>query len=128
MTQDLRTPLKRARNIGSARTGAVGWMAMHFTSWLLLPLTLWFVVLVLSLLHADYATALHRVGHPLNAGLMAIFIVLMAWHTELGLRNVYADYIHDHWAGFWTVMLTRVVLMFATVFAIGALAKIALFH
>ena len=125
MTSDLRNPLKRARNIGSARSGSSAWMAMQFTSYLLVPLSIWFVVLVLSLVHGDYQSALHRVGHPVNATLMAIFLVMVAWHTELGLRNIYEDYIHHHTLGFWSLMLTRVVLVVLTVFALGALIKIA---
>lgn len=39
MTQDFRTPLKRARNIGSARSGAGAWMAMQFTSLVLVALS-----------------------------------------------------------------------------------------
>jgi succinate dehydrogenase / fumarate reductase membrane anchor subunit len=126
MTSDLRNPLKRARNIGSAKSGASAWMAMQFTSWLLIPLSIWLVVLVLSLVHSDYPTALHRLGHPINATLMATFLVIMAWHAELGLRTIYEDYIHNHWLGFWSLMLTRVVLLLITVFALGALIKIAL--
>jgi succinate dehydrogenase / fumarate reductase membrane anchor subunit len=126
MKGDLRNPLKRARNIGSAKSGASAWMAMQFTSWLLVPLGVWLVVVILSLVHSDYATALHRIGHPVNATLMATFLVLMAWHTELGLRNIYEDYIHSHWLGFWSLMLTRVALLLLTVFALGALIKIAL--
>lgn len=125
MTSDLRNPLKRARNIGSARSGASAWMGMQFTSYLLVPLCIWFVILVLSLIHSDYRTALHRIGHPANATLMAMFLIMMAWHTELGLRNIYEDYIHHHSLGFWSLMLTRVVLVAMTVFALGALIKIA---
>jgi succinate dehydrogenase / fumarate reductase membrane anchor subunit len=126
MTGDLRNPLKRARNIGSAKSGASAWMAMQFTSWVLIPLSVWLAILILSLVHSDYATALHRIGHPVNATLMATFLILMAWHAELGLRNIYEDYIHNHTLGFWSLMLTRLVLLLLTVFALGALIKIAL--
>jgi succinate dehydrogenase hydrophobic anchor subunit len=42
------------------------------------------------------------------------------------LRNIYEDYIHNHTLGFWSLMLTRLVLLLLTVFALGALIKIAL--
>jgi succinate dehydrogenase / fumarate reductase membrane anchor subunit len=126
MTSDLRNPLKRARNIGSAKSGAAGWMGMQFTSYMLAGLSVWLVILVLSLVHSDYATALHRIGHPVNATLMAAFLVLMAWHTELGLRNIYEDYIQNHVLGFWSLMMTRVVLLLMTIFALGALIKLVL--
>lgn len=125
MADDMRNPLKRARNIGSARTGASAWMAMQFTSWVLVPLSVWLAIVVLSLVHSDYTTALHRIGHPVNATLLGIFLVLMAWHAELGLRNIFEDYIQSHGLGFWSLMLTRLALILITVFALGALIRIA---
>jgi succinate dehydrogenase / fumarate reductase membrane anchor subunit len=126
MTEDLRDPLKRARNIGSAKSGAAAWMAMQFTSYVLAALSVWFVVLVLSLVHSDYFIAAHRIGHPVNALLMALFVVLMGWHTELGLRNIYEDYIHTHWKGFVALLVTRTVLLLVVLFSLGAIIKIAL--
>ncbi|MGY3231176.1 succinate dehydrogenase / fumarate reductase membrane anchor subunit [Luteibacter sp. HA06] len=128
MTEDLRNPLKRARNIGSAKSGAAAWMAMQFTSYVLAALSVWFVVLVLSLVHSDYSTAVHRIGHPVNALLMALFVVLMGWHTELGLRNIYEDYIHTQWKGFVALLVTRILLLLLVLLSFGAIIKIALFH
>lgn len=126
MTQDFRTPLKRARNIGSARSGAGAWMAMQFTSLVLVALSVWFVVLVLSLVHGDYASIRHRIGHPANATLMILFVTLMAWHTELGLRNIYDDYIQKHWLRFWSVILTRLALILITALALLSILRLAL--
>jgi succinate dehydrogenase / fumarate reductase membrane anchor subunit len=126
MPKELQHPLRRARNLGSAKSGASAWMAMQFTSWVLAALSIWFVVLVLSLVQSDYPAALRRVGHPANATLMATFVILVTWHTELGLRNIYEDYIHSHWLKYWSLMLTRIILLLVTVAALGALIKIAL--
>lgn len=126
MTTDFRHPLKRARNIGSAKSGAGAWMAMQFTSIVLVALSAWFVVLVVSLLHGDYASIRHSIGHPANATLMAVFVVLMAWHTELGLRNIYEDYIHRHWLLFWSVILTRFALLLITALALLSILRLAL--
>ncbi|MGY3230949.1 succinate dehydrogenase / fumarate reductase membrane anchor subunit [Luteibacter sp. HA06] len=126
MTADLRNPLKRARNIGSAKSGAGAWMAMQFTSYVLAALSVWLVILVLSLVHSDYPTAVRRVGHPANALLMALFVVLMGWHTELGLRNIYEDYIHTHWKGFVALLVTRTVLLLIVLFSLGAIIKVAI--
>ncbi|MGF6709128.1 succinate dehydrogenase / fumarate reductase membrane anchor subunit [Luteibacter sp. W1I16] len=126
MTSDLRNPLKRARNIGSAKSGAGAWMAMQFTSIALAALSVWFVILVLTLLRSDYATVRASIGHPVNATLMASFIILVCWHTELGLRNIYEDYIHTHWLGFWSVILTRLVLLLVAVLSVLSIVRIAI--
>ncbi|MDF4003258.1 succinate dehydrogenase, hydrophobic membrane anchor protein [Luteibacter sp. PPL552] len=125
-TSDLRNPLKRARNIGSAKSGAAAWMAMQFTSIVLAALSVWFVVLVLSLMHGDYASTRHSLGHPANATLMAVFVVLVAWHTELGLRNIYEDYIQTHWLLFWSVIVTRFALLVITAMALLSVIRLAL--
>ena len=126
MTSDLRNPLKRARNIGSAKSGAAAWMAMQFTSVVLVGLSLWFVILVLTLIHADYATVRAAIAHPANATLMVAFIILLCWHTELGLRNIYEDYIHTPWLAYWTLILTRLVLLLIAILSILSVVRIAL--
>ncbi|WP_413626343.1 succinate dehydrogenase, hydrophobic membrane anchor protein [Luteibacter sp. Lutesp34] len=126
MTSDLRNPLKRARNIGSAKSGAAAWMSMQFTSLVLVGLSIWFVVLVLTLMHEDYATVRHALAHPANATLMATFVVLVCWHTELGLRNIYEDYIHTRWLAFWSATLTRLALLLMAVLSLLSIVRIAL--
>ncbi|NII54965.1 succinate dehydrogenase, hydrophobic membrane anchor protein [Luteibacter sp. SG786] len=126
MTSDLRNPLKRARNIGSAKSGAAAWMGMQFTSLVLVGLSVWFVVLVLTLMHEDYATVRHALAHPANATLMATFVVLVCWHTELGLRNIYEDYIHTRWLAFWSAILTRLALLLMAVLSLLSIVRIAL--
>lgn len=128
MTPDFRNPLKRARNIGSAKSGAGAWMAMQFTSLVLVALGIWFVVLVLSMVHGDYASIRHRIGHPANATLMILFVTLAAWHTELGLRNIYDDYIQKHWLRFWSVVITRFTLILLTVLTLLSILRLALAH
>lgn len=126
MQRDYRNPLKRARNIGSAKSGAAGWMGMQFTSIVLAVLSVWFVILVLTLVHADYATALRTTGHPIHATLTATFVIVTAWHTEVGLRNIYEDYIQTHWLYFWSIVLTRFALIVLTVLAVLSIVKVML--
>ncbi|QWT20752.1 succinate dehydrogenase, hydrophobic membrane anchor protein [Bacillus sp. NP157] len=120
MAHDFRHPLKRARNTGSADSGPSVWMAMPLTSWTLIPVSVWVVVLVLSLVHSDSDTALHRIGHPANATVLAVFLLLMLWHTELGLRNIFEDYIHTHWIGMASTMVMRFVLIVLAVVMVGS--------
>lgn len=126
MTRDMRTPLKRARNIGSAKSGAAAWMAMQFTSVVLAGLFVWFVIFVLTLVRADYATARASLAHPVNATLMVAFVIVALWHTELGLRNIYEDYIHTRWLAYWVPLLTRLILLLMAIAAILAVVRIAI--
>ncbi|HTG22910.1 MAG TPA: succinate dehydrogenase, hydrophobic membrane anchor protein, partial [Reyranella sp.] len=44
MNDDLRTPLARARGLGSAREGVHHWWAQRITAIALIPLVVWFAV------------------------------------------------------------------------------------
>ena len=94
----LRTPLKRARGLGSAKSGAGHWWVQRITAIALIPLTLWFVWLLLGLVHADYATVLTAIGQPVHALLLMVLALCVFWHGMLGLQVVIEDYVHTRWA------------------------------
>jgi len=90
----LRTPLKNALGLGSARQGAHHFIVQRVTALALVFLGAWFVWTVLSLLHLDYAGAHALVARPLNAVLLLAFVVTVFWHAQLGLQVVIEDYVH----------------------------------
>lgn len=116
--KDLRNPLKRARGLGSAQSGVGHWWTQRVTAVALVVLGLWFVATVLSLLHADYATAKATVAKPWNALLLILFVVTMFWHAVLGLQVVVEDYVHTRWKE----VVLRVAIKFLAV--LGALAGV----
>lgn len=94
MSRDLRTPLKNVRGLGSARGGTHHFSAQRLTAVALVPLSLWFVWIALSLIHLDYAGARALIAHPLHAVLMIAFVLSVFWHAQLGLQVVIEDYVH----------------------------------
>ena len=90
----LRTPLGRVRFLGSARNGTGEAWLMHVTSLALIPLSLYFVWLMLDLLHMDYNGVRAELGRPLPAVLLLAFILSGVLHMELGMRSIIVDYIH----------------------------------
>jgi succinate dehydrogenase / fumarate reductase membrane anchor subunit len=97
MSDSLRTPIKIAVRLGTARSGAHHFMVQRITAVALIGLGVWFVWIVLAMLHMDYAAAHALIARPLNAVLMISFIVAMFWHTQLGLQVVVEDYVHTRW-------------------------------
>ena len=95
MSAELRTPIKIASGLGSAKHGAHHFMVQRITAVALLGLGLWFVWIVLSMLHMDYAAARSLIAQPFNAVLMLAFIVALFWHAQLGLQVVIEDYVHN---------------------------------
>ena len=97
VVKDRRNPMKIARGLGSAHSGAGHWWTQRVTAAALVLLGIWFVVTVLCLLHADYATARATVARPWNALLLIAFVLTMFWHAVLGLQVGIEDYVHVRW-------------------------------
>ena len=101
---DLRNPLARARGLGSAHEGLHHWWAQRLTALALIPLTLWFVVAIVRLVHgqfggtggASYEDFLGWLASPINATLMVVFIAVSFHHAVLGMQVVIEDYVHAH--------------------------------
>ncbi len=92
-----RTPLKRARGLGSAKDGTHHFVILRITSIALIFLTIYVVGLIVWLLGADYASVHAAVAHPLHALLLISFLIAMFWHAQLGLQVVIEDYVHTPW-------------------------------
>jgi succinate dehydrogenase / fumarate reductase membrane anchor subunit len=90
----LRTPLGQVRFLGAAHNGTGEAWLMHVTSLALIPLTLYFVWLVLDLLHMDYNGVRAELGRPIPAILLLAFILSGIVHMELGMRSIIVDYLH----------------------------------
>ena len=91
----LRSPLGQVLGRGAAKEGVHHWWLQRLTSIALVPLTIWFVVALLSLPDFSYDTVTHWIGHTLTALLMILFVLTAAWHSQLGLRVVIEDYAHE---------------------------------
>jgi len=90
----MRSQLGRVRGLGSAKSGAHHWKVERVTAIALVPLTVWFVISVLTHLGADQPAIAAWAGSPLNAALLLALIVMTFHHMQLGLQVVWEDYIH----------------------------------
>jgi len=87
--------LGRARSLGASRNGVGPWWIMRLTSIALVPLSLWFVFSIVSLLGADYATFQNWISGVGNLTLMTLFIVITFHHAQQGMCEVVHDYVHN---------------------------------
>ena len=69
----LRSPLARVLGQGSAKEGVQHWWVQRLTSVALVPLTVWFVVSLLSLPALDHATVVAWIGQLWTA----VFLILL---------------------------------------------------
>lgn len=123
---DLRNPLKTARGLGSSHSGVGHWWAQRLTAVALVLLGVWFVLIVLSLLHADYAGARAAVAKPWNALLLMTFVIAMFWHAALGLQVVVEDYVHTRWKEVFLQVAIKFLAVLGALTSVLAVLRIAL--
>lgn len=118
---NLQTPLGRARGLGSAKSGTKHWWAQRVTAIALIPLTIWFVVAMISATGNDYNNAQQFIGNPINAILFILLIVATFHHAQLGLQVVIEDYVHNKAMEIGLLIITKgtvIVLGLSSVFAV----------
>jgi succinate dehydrogenase / fumarate reductase, membrane anchor subunit len=90
----LRAPLAKALNHGSAHEGVHHWVVQRFTALALAPLSIWLLVALLALPSSDYATVTRWIGAGMHPVLLALTLLIAAWHAWLGVQVVIEDYVH----------------------------------
>ena len=118
---DRRTPLARARGLGSAKDGVGHWWAQRLTAIALIPLVVWFAVSLVMLSGADYATVRAWIGSPLVMVLLILVIGIGLHHGQLGMQVVIEDYVGGDG---WKLALMVIVKFIAVLFGLGAIVAI----
>jgi succinate dehydrogenase / fumarate reductase membrane anchor subunit len=118
---DLRTPLARARGLGSARDGLHHWWAQRLTAIALIPLVVWFAISLVMLSGADYGVARAWIGSPLVMVLLILTITVGLHHGQLGLQVVIEDYVHGDGKKLALIVAVRFV---AVIFGLAATVAI----
>lgn len=116
----LRTPLGKAKGLGSAKEGLHHWWAQRVTAIALIPLTIWFAFKVAILSMSDYQTVLDSIGSPWSSALIVSLIVAAFYHAALGMQVVYEDYIGSKAVRISAIMGTNLLM-----FLLGAAGVIA---
>jgi succinate dehydrogenase / fumarate reductase membrane anchor subunit len=121
----LRSPLGRARGLGSAKSGTQHWWAQRLTAVALVPLIIWFVISMVAATGSDYAGAREFIGSPVSAVLLILLIVATFHHAQLGLQVVIEDYVHTKSVEIALLLAVKgaaIVLAVAAIFAVLSIA------
>jgi succinate dehydrogenase / fumarate reductase membrane anchor subunit len=121
----LRSPLGRALGLGSAKEGVEHWWGQRLTSLALIPLSLWFVVSVLTHLGADYVEFGAWLDDPITAVLMVLTVGVTFHHMNAGLQVVVEDYVHNEGAKLAALIVIRFACFFLAAAGILAVLKIS---
>jgi succinate dehydrogenase / fumarate reductase membrane anchor subunit len=108
-TGAFRTPLGRARGLGSAKSGVGRFIGERVTSTALVFLVLWGVWSALTIARGGYDDAIGWLGSPVNAVLLLLLMIVGFYHMQVGMRVIVEDYIHKP--------VTKALLLIANAFA-----------
>lgn len=122
-----RTPLGRVKGMGSSHSGTGHFWRERITAAALAPLSLWFAYAAIGLSGTTTVAPLRFFAHPVNAILMAAFVIISLYHAALGIQVVIDDYVHSPGAKIFLFLLVRLFVIATGSACIIALLRISVF-
>jgi len=122
---DYRSPISRARGLGSAKEGAAHWWMQRLTAAALVPLLLWFVASLIGLTGAGYDDAVAWVSTPWITVLLIATIAVVFHHAQLGLQVVLEDYVHSEWLKVLSIALVKFAAVLLAIGGIYSVLRVA---
>ena len=107
---------RRVSHLGSARNGLQEWRLQRWTAIALIPLGLYFAASIVQLATSDRMTAATWLASPVPALLVILFVLAGLAHALVGLRSVFADYVHRRA----TLVAANLIVRAATILLAGA--------
>jgi succinate dehydrogenase / fumarate reductase membrane anchor subunit len=123
--QSIRTPLARVRYLGSAHNGTGDFWHQRLTAVANVPLTIAFIVIVMSLLGRNHAAVVQILGSTLVAIIMLLFIISSVYHMWLGMQVIIEDYVHGEAAKLVTLMANTFFSFTVGLAAVFAILKLS---
>jgi succinate dehydrogenase / fumarate reductase, membrane anchor subunit len=90
----MKTPLKKVRGLGSAKSGTEHFWQQRVTAMSNLVLLLFTVWFILAHLGASRPEMIASVKNPFIAAGLLLTLISVTWHMRLGLQVVIEDYVH----------------------------------
>lgn len=122
---EIRTPLARARGLGSAKEGATHFWRQRVTAVANIVLVILLTWVLVKLAGADYATVKSTLRNPLVSLLLALFIVSGVIHMRLGMQTVIEDYVHSEGRKVLCLMLNTFFASLVALASVWAVLKLS---
>ena len=76
-------------------TSTKKWLFLKYSSLILIPLMIWFIIHLVSIYDADYIQVLNFFTKQPSKILFSIFIVVAYFFSSLTISEIFEDYIRD---------------------------------
>ncbi len=114
----------QVRGLGPAQHGASGWLLMQATSAGALITCAYLVFSFLLLPDLSYATVSGWLSGLGASFAMALLVIVVFWHSRLGLRVMIEDYVDNPGRRFAVLLALDLATFAAVVFALLCLVRI----
>ena len=94
----MKTPMKRVRGLGSAKTGTDHFWTQRLSAAATMLLAIALVVVLAGTVGNDAVAARAVLAQPLVAVLLLLFIVSGVAHMRIGMQVIIEDYVHEEGA------------------------------
>ena len=123
---DLRTPIARARGLGSAKDGTHHWWMQRITAIALIPLAVWLTASLVAIGAADHAQTVRWIRSPAVGVALLLTIAAVFHHAQLGLQVIIEDYVQAEWKKLAAVIAVKLAAVALAATAAFSVLRIAL--
>jgi len=124
-SNSMRTPLKNARKLGSAREGAEHFWLQRVTAVANLFLVIFTIGVVVSLIGENHASVSQSLGSPIVALPLILLVLSGIYHMRLGMQVIIEDYIHADGPRVVLLMLNTFFAILVGVSCVWAVLKLS---
>lgn len=121
---DYRTPLSRAKGLGSAKSGTGHWWMQRVTSVAMVPLSFWLIKFLGLSLTAPYQQTVDWLTSPINTICLIAWIIAVFYHAALGLQVVIEDYVAAEGPRIISIWAVNLAFLFLAMTALLAVFRI----
>lgn len=124
---ELRTPLAKARGLGSAKDGTSHFIWQRITALIMIPLAFWFVSSLMQLATTGDPQLLREwLSSGLRSAALIVILLALFYHAKLGLQVVIEDYIHTPFFKYACLFFNIIVMYGFAVISILAVLQLHL--
>ena len=109
---------------GSTRSGSHHWWMQRLSAVALIPLSLWFMSVLVWMPLQDYERLLIWMSELTHAVPLLVMLAALIYHASLGMQVVLEDYISHHGLKLSLIFLTKFIFIVLGVVSILSISKV----